>query len=415
MDSVRLQQALVVVVSVAYPPGSMVDVRILATPEDTFNALQEVCDWATSIDLAYAWITSSKGKAKHWGALPLEKVRRAVIGCHFAQTEPHALRALWNLRTVDNEVLRVGPGAGGVYHPKLLIGTKGQAARAVVGSSNLTRGGFGLNTELNVLLGGATSDAPIGDLLEFMDHEWEHRSRVMLSAAWFAQYEKEYWARPKPPGLPRSEDSEVTHPAQLDVGWADYCALIESQEARVRVAGEGSYLQEAEDCARAFGASRGFASMPVEDRKLVAGWGDSTGYFGSSGPAGTFMHLTEHKPRTIAPHIDRIPPEGAVSLDLAARYLSDVMEVPGVGLSSATRLLAAKRPDLFLAVNGGNLEQIKRVFGYKPATRPRYLQLIQWLWERPWFVAPEPEDQKQAKMWQARTALVDAVFYSQPD
>lgn len=46
------------------------------------------------------------------------------------------------------QVLRVVEDTEGVFHPKILIATKGREARVLVGSSNFTSGGFGANTEI---------------------------------------------------------------------------------------------------------------------------------------------------------------------------------------------------------------------------------------------------------------------------
>ena len=61
-------------------------------PLDVFHGLST--PWAQEIRLAYAWLSSSRGRAGHWKAIDFKKVKPAVIGIHFAQTEPDALRDL---------------------------------------------------------------------------------------------------------------------------------------------------------------------------------------------------------------------------------------------------------------------------------------------------------------------------------
>ena len=63
-----------------------VNVTALVTPPDHVAALHAIADWADELHLAYAWAASSGGVAEHWNLLPLERVRRAVLGIHFAQT-----------------------------------------------------------------------------------------------------------------------------------------------------------------------------------------------------------------------------------------------------------------------------------------------------------------------------------------
>ncbi len=174
----------------------MLDVSVLASPATTNAALADVAAWADTLDLAYAWVSSSGGSAAHWNALPLDRVRRAIIGIHFAQTEPYVLRKLH-----EHAVLRVIADTGGVFHPKLLIGVAGNNARAIVGSSNLTTGGFAGNTEVNVLLSGSIKHDVFKQLLEFVQEQWTHPRSFVPDDKWFDEYERLYKRRPKPPTM----------------------------------------------------------------------------------------------------------------------------------------------------------------------------------------------------------------------
>src|SRR5450631_3050904 len=120
--------------------------RICSSPAASLAALTELFDWAQEVRLAYAWATSSDSHAAHWKALPLSKVKQATIGIQFAQTEPATLRAFLGCGA---GILKVVEDTGGVFHPKVAVGLRGGDARALVGSSNFTTGGFSGNTELN--------------------------------------------------------------------------------------------------------------------------------------------------------------------------------------------------------------------------------------------------------------------------
>lgn len=92
------------------------------------SALRELAFRSDTIHMAYAWAHSGNGQADHWQAIPLDKVSRAVIGAHFVQTEPYALRQL-----PAHDRLRVVDNADGVFHPKFLIGLSGTDATVIVG------------------------------------------------------------------------------------------------------------------------------------------------------------------------------------------------------------------------------------------------------------------------------------------
>ncbi|MEX2387726.1 MAG: hypothetical protein WD534_07600 [Phycisphaeraceae bacterium] len=83
----------------------------------------------------------------------------------------------------------------------------------------------------------------------------------------------------------------------------------------------------------------------------------------------------------------------------------------GVAIGAASRLLCVKRPDLFLPANAASFEGIALAFGVWPDRIDRYLQIIERIWSFPWFVAREPDDEKEKRVWRARVALLDAMFY----
>jgi len=87
------------------------------------------------------------------------------------------------------------------------------------------------------------------------------------------------------------------------------------------------------------------------------------------------------------------------------------MRVRGVALGTATRLLCMKRPDLFLPANNASVVNIARVFGTIPNTAEKYLRLVETIWKFPWFSASKPAEASSLRIWNARVALLDAIFY----
>ena len=67
-------------------------VSMLVTPAAHLSALEKLFAWANEVDLACAWATAREGKADHWKCTDISKIRTAVIGVEFAQTEPWVLR-----------------------------------------------------------------------------------------------------------------------------------------------------------------------------------------------------------------------------------------------------------------------------------------------------------------------------------
>lgn len=391
---------------------------VCSSPSESLDALVSICAWAEDLFLAYAWVTSGNGQAAHWRALPLDKIRRAIIGIQFAQTEPRALRSLVAL---GGEVTRVIDDTGGVFHPKLIIGRKGHGLRALIGSSNLTSGGFSGNTELNLLLEGTIDEEPLKDFLTFVETQWTHPRAFVPDEDWLVRYEGAYAKRPAPKPVRVPPEKIVINSADdLDIDWSDYFRLIEQQERRMLSSGaqihvfdheEASYLQEIEQCQQLVARHPVFAKMPLDERKFVAGFGGSSGYFGRMAGAGSFMNMVIERPEEVGPLIDAIPLTGPVTEAQARKYLAGAMAIYRVKLGAATRLLIAKRPDLFLPVNGASVDRIKRVFGSAPRSAAQYIALMDRIWAMPWFNSDQPTDAHQLRVWRVRVAILDAVMY----
>jgi len=68
--------------------------------------------------------------------------------------------------------VRIHNHAGGTFHPKLYLGSSRDAARAVIGSANLTAG-LACNVEVGVSLKGRRSDRPLARAWEIGEALWE--------------------------------------------------------------------------------------------------------------------------------------------------------------------------------------------------------------------------------------------------
>jgi HKD family nuclease len=398
----------------------MTELHICASTADTLDALKKLTSWATEVYLAYAWASSDGGNAAHWKLLSTVKVKRAVIGIQFASTEPMILRRFARL---GGDVLRVVEDVNGVFHPKCIAGIRDDEAAALFGSSNFTNGGFAGNTELNVYVRGPKDEAPLCDLLGFIEEHWGHPRSCSPDEEWFGRYEDAYKKRARPTPLlrPRRRVSRpVSEASDLDVGWSAFVELISGQERRALANGyqihvfdhpEGSYLEMIEHCQQTFARYDSLDLMPLDERSYVAGFAPESGYFGSTRAAGNFKHIINKSPQVLSAALDRVHLSGTVSEQTVRTFLESACKIPGVALATATRLLVVKRPDLFFSPNSANRERLQAVFGIAPTREPGYLDLLGRIWQMPWFTAREPDDRTERRIWKARVALIDAILY----
>lgn len=97
--------------------------------------------------------------------------------------------------------------------------------------------------------------------------------------------------------------------------------------------------------------------------------------------------------------------------------LEKVMGIEGCGISTATRLLAVKRPDLFLCVNEGNQGFIKELFGFRISGKyeiDKYIQLLKMIYNTDYFnhklTKEEKQDEALVTISKYRVALLDSYL-----
>lgn len=382
---------------------------------------------ADDLWIASAWGTTSCAVANAlWDAR--EQIRALVVGLDFQQTEPAFLRRF-------GAFLRVGRVQPMVFHPKLYLFRQGSRFGCLIGSSNLTGGGFGPNLELNVHITGETSDAYFAATRELI--ESLHSAAKPLRDVELADYERAYERNrrhleraAKFDFSPRTkqrvaadlaaEESARIAPQTIDVAWAQYAQLVLAQEGdRTRqihlreTHAHYGYLGVIRVVQANFKRRRKLARMTEDERRQVAGLVDGFLYFGSMLGAGTFMNLVLAHPDRLDRALDAIPVSGPVHRQ---HFDSFIRNLPknGMGVGTATRLLAMKRPDIFLCLDSQNSGPLARAVGLPQSTLKKldgYWELITRIWACAWFSSPRPSTGIETEIWDARVALLDAFYY----
>ena len=81
-----------------------------------------------------------------------------------------------------------------------------------------------------------------------------------------------------------------------------------------------------------------------------------------------------------------------------------------IGPAAATRLLTLARPDYLVSVNGASKAGLGALSGLK-SPADNYRELLNWVYDQPWFKAPEPAVPRERELWKSRAALLDAFVY----
>ena len=98
----------------------------------------------------------------------------------------------------------------------------------------------------------------------------------------------------------------------------------------------------------------------------------------------------------------------------AHKAMQAIRMIDGFGVAAATRLLTLARPDCLVSVNGQSAAGLGALSGL-PKTRDslavNYIELLNWVYEQPWFNARQPDDPLERTIWNCRAALLDAFVY----
>jgi hypothetical protein len=155
--------------------------------------------------------------------------------------------------------------------------------------------------------------------------------------------------------------------------------------------------------------------MNEADRLKVGGLIDPYGYFGRMMGAGLFNHYMRSEPKRLDKALDHIPAKPArVSKEHFEAFVTTMQRTKGLGRPAVgSRLLAMKRPDVFVCLDSANRAGLSESFGLSQArlnTYEGYWELMTLLWKCPWYSAPRPRGRERL-VWESRVALIDALFY----
>lgn len=388
-------------------------VTFIATAKEAAAIFTRAARSADEVWIASAWATEGTTVARAlWQART--RLTALAVGLDFHQTDPRFLRTF-------RAYARVHEVADGTYHPKVYVFRRGTAFEAIVGSSNFTNGGFSSNLESNLHLRGSVREKLFTDLTTFV-MGLADRGRQMLGPD-LAGYEREYARKQRLVAAAKrykgrrkvAADTEVP----LHVSWPAFVAQLFAQERRsghalLPTRHSIGYVGVIEDIQNIFKRKRRLSAMPLEDRKKVAGLVAPFTFFGSMKGAGRFVARVHHAPAQLDRALDKIPRRGSVTwqqVDAFRRALPRPgMAKPAVG----TRLLAMKRPDLFICIDSANRRNLGEAFGISQGrlnTYEGYWDLIQIIWRCPWFKESRPEG-RDSRIWDARVALIDAFYYA---
>lgn len=355
------------------------------------------------------------------------KFRTVIFGVAFSQTDPDLIDSLVRVKNafVATRFDR------GTFHPKLYCFRSKDQAAAIVGSANFTGGGLGRNSEAAVALSGRSDDRLFRDLFAFVERGRQYCQPVTEEFAQAYRISCKRAARlPKPPrdplaGIDRNLVSRASTPLAL-VSWQNYLQQVRSSPQHDL----HQSLQLLRIARKWFSSVDSFADLTAPQRKAIAGvLGDyqkldpeldrDWGWFGSMKGAGDFANRIEQNDKYLARAVDSIPRQGDVTREQYQRFLEDFERAfarsDRVGrVPTASRLLAMKRPDTFLCVCKPNIVRASATLGFARTTLSPgnyWERIVEPIRYAEWYSSPRPPNRIESEIWDARAAMLDAIFY----
>ena len=141
------------------------------------------------------------------------------------------------------------------------------------------------------------------------------------------------------------------------------------------------------------------------------------GYFGSMKGAGIFKTKIKANDIIISKALDQIPLSGQITKKHYDNYIKYFTQIfSGNYIATATRLLCMKRPDTFVCFDSKNRSALCKDFGIIQSEMDyeRYWDdIVERIYDSDWWQNPNPENENEEKVSEARAAFLDSLYYEE--
>ena len=178
-----------------------------------------------------------------------------------------------------------------------------------------------------------------------------------------------------------------------------------------------------ESVQKIFRSRLNFKNTPIEERQIIAGTSKDSdtdwNLFGSMRSNGRFVNKINNNDINISLALDLIPLTGPIHKIHYHNFLKTYIKAfpqGGAGLATISRLLAMKRPDVFVCIYGKNSDNLRYMFDIE---RSKTSHDYDWYWRKVimtihqanWWKAPQPPIYEELKVsvWLGRAAFLDSV------
>lgn len=397
--------------------------KLLTNPTDLIKEFKRLIKKYNTFQWAAAWASAGNEVCEEL----LEnrcKIEKITVGIHFYQTHPNFIKEF-----IEDENVHFIEQPEGTFHPKVyLFSNDKNDWELIIGSANFTASAFSKNTEVCVLMNAKDNNADevYKTALQVIDTSFEQGktfSDVDLDnyyKIWNIQQSKiqslsGQYGRP-------NDHTKPIHKIELQTkSWEEFVDDVydkgfEDVERRIRV------IEIAKEL---FSKTNHFNELEDDERKFIAGipnnlmskidGAEDWAFFGSMKGAGMFKKQINDNSELISKALDQIPLNAQITKTNYDNFLEYFQTaLPGNYLATSTRLLAMKRPDVFICYDSKNNYALCRDFGItrNGMNHEKYWNdIILRIYDSEWWQNPKPQGEIERKISSARCAFLDSLYY----
>lgn len=340
------------------------------------------------------------------------KIEKLIVGLHFYQTAPSFIECF-----MDKKGVRFVMQSDGTFHPKVyLFYNSKKDWSAIVGSSNFTTSGFGDNCEANILLSSEDGDLTLFEQIKDSISEW-WKNAESFDKKKLQVYKQNY--KNQLQNLKKTtifKGNNIVSKLEL-LNWNEFYFWVQQDP---HLQDRFKLLDRAQECFKGNAVFRnlnererkGFAGLLKNKYKDEPNWA----FFGTISDFRYRHHLNDSSSKLLHA-IDLIPSSGDVTkkqYDAYTKCFINILERKNP-LASISRLLAIKRPDLFVCINNDNKKKIAESFNICKSdfTVENYWNILEsFIWNSEWYIEPKGnKKESELKCWKYRVALLDSISY----
>lgn len=390
--------------------------RFIANNTELRNAFKHLISSYDHCCICVAWASQESGVMEILDE-NLSKVRKMVVGLDLCLTDCLFIENHLSIRAVRYFTAK----HEGIFHPKIYLFYNDEKNwRAIIGSANLTYNGFSVNQEACSIVGDDDNDsiATFHSMIDFVDKLWDCSSK--LTAEDIAYYKVKHREQIK-----ANRTADIGFKSWLlekvtidDMSWDEYITKIyeEDDDNPGAVDNRIKLLERAQSL---FSSVDNFNSLLYSDRACLAGYKGRFDinpddidcfFFGSTTRVTHFKHSIKSKGKE-SKAIDVIPLKGQITLSMYEDYCSFF---DGNPIACVTRLLAIKRPDVFVCINNKNKEKLCNDFGItvsKLNLKNYWDLIVSRIQESKWYNDHRVLTGKERSIKLFQVAMLDCIYY----